>query len=86
MLSELLSVWDGTLSRAGSPPVTVIAASNRPNAIDAAIHRRLPRQVQVPLPDLADREEILAVILSDDTCVNWSDIDLSCVVPWIFIF
>ena len=54
----------------------MIAASNRPNAIDPALHRRLPRQVEVPLPKSEEREEILAVLLSGDPCVNWSKINL----------
>ena len=43
--------------------VTVIAATNRPWALDPAILRRLPLQIEVPLPSAAARQAILCKML-----------------------
>jgi cell division protease FtsH len=59
-LNQLLTEMDGFDPVAG---VVVIAATNRPEALDAALLRpgRFDRQVIVGLPTLADRTAILAV-------------------------
>ena len=59
-LNQLLSEMDGFT---GSSSVVVLANTNRPEILDPALLRpgRFDRQVQVPLPVLADRAKILAV-------------------------
>jgi cell division protease FtsH len=59
-LNQLLSEMDGFTAN-GS--IVVIAATNRPEVLDQALLRpgRFDRQVIVPLPNLRDRQRILAV-------------------------
>jgi cell division protease FtsH len=59
-LNQLLAEMDGFEESAG---VVVLAATNRPDALDPALRRpgRFDREVTVPLPDRAERGAILAV-------------------------
>jgi len=59
-LNQLLVEMDGF---EGGEGVIVIAATNRPDVLDAALLRpgRFDRQVNVPLPDIRGREQILKV-------------------------
>ncbi|MCP9818447.1 ATP-dependent zinc metalloprotease FtsH [Synechococcus sp. Cruz-9H2] len=59
-LNQLLTEMDGFEQNSG---VILIAATNRPDVLDAALTRpgRFDRQIQVDLPDRLGREAILAV-------------------------
>ncbi|MEB3756550.1 MAG: CDC48 family AAA ATPase [Desulfurococcales archaeon] len=70
VVAQLLALMDGLGSRGN---VIVIAATNRPNAVDPALRRpgRFDREIEVPLPDKTGRLEILQIHtrhmpLSDD--------------------
>ena len=60
VVSQLLSLMDGLEGRG---KVIVIAATNRPNAIDPALRRpgRYDREIEIKVPDKIGREEILAI-------------------------
>ncbi|MFH1200125.1 MAG: CDC48 family AAA ATPase [Candidatus Micrarchaeota archaeon] len=60
IVSQLLTTMDGLKSR-GS--VVVIAATNRPNAIDPALRRpgRFDREIEIGVPDKKGRKEILQI-------------------------
>ncbi len=60
-LNQMLAEMDGFQTTDGS--VIVLAATNRPDVLDAALLRpgRFDRRVEVPYPDLKSREQILAV-------------------------
>ena len=60
VVAQLLSLMDGLKSRG---EVIVIAATNRPNAIDEALRRggRFDREIEIGIPDMNGRLEILQV-------------------------
>ncbi len=60
VVAQLLALMDGLETRGD---VIVIAATNRPNAIDPALRRpgRFDREIEVPLPDKQGRLEILQI-------------------------
>ncbi|KAK9835096.1 hypothetical protein WJX84_006660 [Apatococcus fuscideae] len=60
VISQLLVEMDGLQARAG---VVVLAATNRPDRVDAALLRpgRFDRLLHVPLPDAAGRQAILGI-------------------------
>jgi transitional endoplasmic reticulum ATPase len=60
VVSQLLSLMDGLQSRG---KVIVIAATNRPNAIDPALRRpgRFDREIEIKVPDKRGRLEILQI-------------------------
>lgn len=62
-LNQLLTEMDGFES--SKEPVIVLAATNRPDVLDKALLRpgRFDRRVEVSMPDLISREEILRVHL-----------------------
>ena len=66
-LNALLVEMDGFEGASG---VIVIAATNRPDVLDAALLRpgRFDRQVVVPLPDIRGREQILLVHMRKIPC------------------
>jgi len=60
VVAQLLALMDGLESRGN---VIVIAATNRPNAIDPALRRpgRFDVEIEIPIPDKKGRYEILVV-------------------------
>src|SRR5437016_5590679 len=60
VVSQLLSLMDGLEARG---KVIVIAATNRPNAIDPALRRpgRFDREIEIKVPDKKGRYEILLI-------------------------
>ncbi|MFF2080259.1 ATP-dependent zinc metalloprotease FtsH [Kitasatospora sp. NPDC058162] len=73
-LNQLLSEMDGFDTSTG---IVVIAATNRPDALDPALLRpgRFDRQVVVPLPNQAERAAILAVHTRGKTLAPDADLD-----------
>ena len=73
-----MALWDGIASASSRATahqgedaekawVLVIGATNRPHALDTAILRRMPRQIQVGLPSAAGRRKILQVLLKGES-------------------
>ncbi|XP_067262538.1 outer mitochondrial transmembrane helix translocase isoform X1 [Chanodichthys erythropterus] len=69
MKAQFMSLWDG-LDTAADSQVMVMGATNRPQDVDAAILRRMPTAFHVGLPNAAQREEILRLILSGENLSN----------------
>ncbi len=65
-LNQLLTEMDGFGANEG---IIIIAATNRPDVLDPALLRpgRFDRQITVNLPDVREREEILAVHAKNKT-------------------
>ena len=60
IVAQLLTLMDGLKQRVH---VVVMAATNRPNSIDAALRRcgRFDREVDIGIPDATGRLEILRI-------------------------
>ncbi|MEI7669789.1 MAG: AAA family ATPase, partial [Pseudomonadota bacterium] len=73
-LNQLLTEMDGF--ETSKEPVIVLAATNRPDVLDKALIRpgRFDRQIEVPVPDLISREEILRVHLKKIKVVGDLDV------------
>jgi len=60
MVSQLLTLMDGMSTRG---QVIVLAATNRPDAVDPALRRpgRFDREIEIGIPDRTSRKEILQI-------------------------
>ncbi|KAL5482374.1 MSP1 [Sanghuangporus weigelae] len=61
MKAEFMTLWDGLMS--ASDRILVLGATNRPNDIDPAILRRMPKHYPVELPNKQQRLYILSLML-----------------------
>ncbi|KAI8979930.1 P-loop containing nucleoside triphosphate hydrolase protein [Pilobolus umbonatus] len=64
MKAEFMSLWDGLTTNEDSR-IVILGATNRPNDIDTAILRRMPKKFAVRLPSEAQRRSILELLLKD---------------------
>lgn len=62
IVGQLLQEMDGIAAQ--TQPVFVLAATNRRDQIDAAVLSRLPKQIEIPLPDQDGARQLLAVMLA----------------------
>ncbi|KAL4451487.1 hypothetical protein ABPG75_007149 [Micractinium tetrahymenae] len=62
-------------SGTGAPRVMVLAATNFPWDIDEALRRRLEKRIYIPLPQLADRAELLRICLRGMATAGDVDLD-----------
>ncbi|KAH9926228.1 uncharacterized protein B0H18DRAFT_1085140 [Fomitopsis serialis] len=68
VITEFMQEMDGLKSSKDN--VIVIGATNRPFDLDDAVLRRLPRRLLVDLPGEKEREEILKILLRDETLAD----------------
>lgn len=61
MKAEFMSLWDG-LTTGEDRRIVILGATNRPNDIDSAILRRMPKRFAVRLPTEAQRRSILDLV------------------------
>ncbi|KAF9972549.1 hypothetical protein BGZ73_004319 [Actinomortierella ambigua] len=62
MKAEFMSMWDG-LTTGEDTRIIVLGATNRPNDIDSAILRRMPKRFAIKLPNDEQRINILKLML-----------------------
>ncbi|KAG0237526.1 hypothetical protein BGW42_000736 [Actinomortierella wolfii] len=62
MKAEFMSLWDG-LTTGEDTRILVLGATNRPNDIDSAILRRMPKRFAIKLPNDEQRYNILKLML-----------------------
>ncbi|TBR25909.1 MAG: AAA family ATPase [Candidatus Nitrosotenuis sp.] len=80
VVSQMLSLMDGLEARG---KVIVIAATNRPNAIDPALRRpgRFDREIEIKVPDKKGRKDILNIhtrnmpLVTEENDINYVDVD-----------
>jgi transitional endoplasmic reticulum ATPase len=80
VVSQMLSLMDGLEARG---KVIVIAATNRPNAIDPALRRpgRFDREIEIKVPDKKGRKDILNIhtrnmpLVTDEGDTGYIDLD-----------
>ncbi|KAG0262131.1 hypothetical protein BGZ95_004083 [Linnemannia exigua] len=63
MKAEFMSMWDG-LTTGEDTRIIVLGATNRPNDIDSAILRRMPKRFAIKLPSEEQRMNILKLMLA----------------------
>lgn len=61
MKAEFMTLWDG-LATGSDSRILVLGATNRPNDIDSAILRRMPKRFAIKLPDAQQRKSILTLV------------------------
>ena len=64
MKNQFLVEMDGVSNGKTKNSLLIVGATNRPEEIDEAARRRLPKQIYVPLPDETARRELLLRQLS----------------------
>ncbi|KAF2198471.1 AAA-domain-containing protein [Delitschia confertaspora ATCC 74209] len=81
--AEFMTHWDGlastTPSSATPQRICILGATNRPQDIDEAILRRMPKKFPVALPNAAQRANIFSLILRD-TKLDTQNFDLDYLV------
>ena len=66
LLIEMEGIGDGTTPGAKPRPMLVIGATNRPEELDEAARRRLPKQLYIPLPCAEARKAIVDIFLRNE--------------------
>ncbi|KAL5519773.1 hypothetical protein ACEPAG_1433 [Sanghuangporus baumii] len=74
MKAEFMTLWDGLTS--ASDRILVLGATNRPNDIDPAILRRMPKHYPVELPNKQQRFNILSLMLKGTKLVPEFSLEL----------
>ncbi|GBC05330.1 hypothetical protein RclHR1_06180015 [Rhizophagus clarus] len=74
MKAEFMSLWDG-LTTNDNLRIIVLGATNRPNDIDYAILRRMPKRFAISLPNKEQRRSILDIMLKNQRLEENFDFD-----------
>eukprot|EP01135_Chromosphaera_perkinsii_P006810 Nk52_evm11s598 gene=Nk52_evmTU11s598 len=73
--TEFLVAFDGVTSSA-KDRVLVMGATNRPQELDEAVLRRLPKRIYVPLPDVSTRKKLFEHMLLGKAEIQISSKDI----------
>lgn len=74
MKAQFMSLWDGLITDHDCT-VIIMGATNRPEDLDRAILRRMPATFHIPMPNFAQRKQILDLILTNEPVSDDVDID-----------
>ncbi|KAJ4410943.1 hypothetical protein N0V82_009133 [Gnomoniopsis sp. IMI 355080] len=66
-INQFLREWDGLTNSINTQQIFILVSTNRPQDIDEAVLRRLPRRILVDLPLKDSRLAILQSLLRDET-------------------
>lgn len=61
MKAEFMTLWDGLNTK--DARIVILGATNRPNDIDKAILRRMPKRFEISLPSTSQRLKVLRLVL-----------------------
>ncbi|KAI9003906.1 AAA-domain-containing protein [Hyaloraphidium curvatum] len=75
MKAEWMALWDG-MSTGENMRVLILGATNRPNDLDAAIIRRMPKRYAISMPDGESRRKVLLLLLRGIPLDEGFDMDL----------
>lgn len=73
MKAQFMSFWDGLITDS-SCTVIIMGATNRPQDLDRAILRRMPATFHIPMPNIAQRKQILELILENEPVSDDTDV------------
>ncbi len=84
LVSQLLTLLDGMKSRG---KVIVIAATNRPDALDPALRRpgRFDREIEIGVPDVKGRKEVLQIHTRNMPITKDVDLDWMAGITYGFV-
>ena len=68
--TQMLTYMDGIISR--DPSVFIIGATNRLNAIDGALTRRMRTHIEIPLPSCNERIELFKTYLYENENIDYN--------------
>ncbi|KAI9189955.1 mitochondrial dynamin GTPase Msp1 [Blastocladiella emersonii ATCC 22665] len=74
MKAELLCLWDG-LASGENHRILVVGATNRPQDLDKAVLRRMPKRFAIKLPNSDQRRKILTLMLKGTVLDGDFDLD-----------
>ncbi|CAG9824829.1 unnamed protein product [Phaedon cochleariae] len=74
MKAQFMSLWDGLITDSNCT-VIIMGATNRPQDLDKAILRRMPSTFHVPMPNDAQRRQIIRLILENEPISDDVDYD-----------
>lgn len=74
MKAQFMSLWDGLITDHDCT-VIIMGATNRPEDLDRAILRRMPATFHIPMPNIAQRKQILELILTNEPISDDVDIE-----------
>eukprot|EP00842_Homolaphlyctis_polyrhiza_P002188 jgi/Hompol1/2970/HPOL_006260-RA len=74
MKAEFMTLWDG-LASGDQSRIIVLGATNRPMDLDKAILRRMPKRFAINLPDKAQRQKVLSLLLKRISLEDGFDFD-----------
>lgn len=70
--TQMLTYMDGIISR--DPSVFIIGATNRLNAIDGALTRRMRTHIEIPLPSYNERIELFKTYLYENENIDYKSL------------